>query len=155
MGRSGRTGTRYVTPIDSSGAPLVEQGKGRYVLTAGATYHYMLGGDDGPFQSVTLTGVTAAAVVTSATIMDTNHMPLEVSDSDATTGYWIPEAPSSGYVATTGTGWSAANSVVAALGTGVGGAMWHIAETGAARTRLTVVVGGTGGTFIVSAWGKM
>jgi len=155
MGRSGRTGTRYITPIDSGGVPLTEQGKGKYALTAGATYHYMLGGDDGPFQSVQLTGLTAAAVLTSATIMDTNHMPLEVVDSDATAGNWIPEAPAAGYVATTGTGWSATNSVVASAGSAVGGAMWHIAETGANRTRLTVVVGGTGGTFVVSAWGKM
>lgn len=155
MGRSGRTGTRYITPIDSTGAPVAEQGRGKYTLTAGATYHYLLGGDDGPYQSVQLTGITAAAVVTSATIMDTNHMPNEVTDQDATAGNWIPEAPSAGYVATTGAGWAATNSVVAVAGGAVGGAMWHIAETGAARTRLTVVVGGTGGTFVVSAWGKM
>lgn len=156
MARSGRTGMRYVTPVDGSGNGVAEQGKGLYSLAAGTTYHFPIGGDDGPFQSICLTGYTAAAVVTSATVYDTNHRVDEVSDFDATAGNWIPESQSERVsVQTTGTGWSATNDVIAANGTGVGGAMWHIAETGAARTRLTVVIGATGGTFRVSAWGKM
>lgn len=46
------------------------------------------------------------------------------------------------------------SGVVAAAGTGVGGAMWHISDTGAKRTMLSVVVGATGGALRVSAHGK-
>ncbi len=154
MGRAGRTGTRYITPIDSTGAPLTEQGKGRYVLAAGQTYHYLLGGEDAPFLSVMITGYDAAAIITSATIMDTNHRSDEVPDQDGTAGNWIPDNPTGGYVATTGTGWTPTNRILAVAGGAVGGARWNIAETGLARTRLTVVMGGTGGTFRVSSWGK-
>lgn len=157
MSSQGRTGTRYITPIDNSGTPITEEGRGRFLLAANTTYHFLIGGDEAPFESVHLTGITAAAIVTSATIRDCNHPksgPDAVNDYDTTDGYWLPENDSRSFVAVEGAGWVASNGVLAVAGGAVGGAMWHIAETGAARTRLTVVMGGTGGYFMCSGHGK-
>lgn len=149
---------RYITPIDSNGAvpaPANGTGPGAYTLLANTTYHFALGGSDAPYQSVHLTGYTAGAVVTSATIKDCDHDRADVTDFDTTAGHWPSETPPDAYVAPDGTGWSMSSpGVVAAAGTGAGGALWHITPTGAARTRLTVVVGATGGAFRCSGAGK-
>lgn len=156
MSRMPRAGGRYVAPIVLPDGTTVspEAPKGAYTLTAGTTYRYILGGPDAPFLSVQLTGLTAAAVVTSATIRDCNHHELEVLDNDTAAGAWIAEDPSTGFVGVDGTNWTVSNSVVAASGGGVGGAMWHLGETGAYRTCLEVVMGGTGGLFRVSCHSK-
>lgn len=151
--------SRYITPVDSNGAvpaPALQTGPGAYTLLANTTYHFPLGGSDAPYQSVHLTGYTQAAVVTSATIKDCSHARAEVADYDTTAGHWPSETPPDAYVACDGTGWAVTTTpgVVAAAGTGVGGALWHITPTGAARTRLTVVVGATGGVFRCSGAGK-
>lgn len=159
---------RYLVPIDTAdGTSPAETGHGRYPLTASHTYVYVDPTQDTPFTSIDLTGYTAGLVITSATIQDTNHAgptsgggPTsgDVADTSTTVGEWKNERPPTGYVAADGTGWSvgtgATACVVAASGAGVGGAIWHVAETGAARTRLIVVVGGTGGDVRVSAAGK-
>lgn len=154
MTRQGRTGQRYITPIDSTGAPLTEEGHGRYTLAAGQTYHYVWSGEDAANQSVHLVGLTAAAIVTSATVRDCDMPVREVANQDTTAGYWVPSAIVGSSVGVEGTGWTATSGVVAVAGGAVGGAFWHIQHSGAARTRLTVVMGGTGGTFIVSGFGK-
>lgn len=150
--------SRYLIPVDGNGAipaPANQTGPGAYTLLANTTYHFPLGGGDAPFESVHLTGYTAAALVTSATIKDCNHARLDVADYDTTAGHWPSETPPDAYVAVDGTGWTVPSvGVVAAAGTGVGGALWHIVPTAAARTRLTVVVGATGGVFRCSGAGK-
>lgn len=156
---------RYLVPIDTAdGTSPAEEGHGRYTLTAGHTYVYMLPTDNSVFTSVDITGYTSAMVITSATVQDTNHAgtntggTADVTDISTTAGEWHSEKPTNGYVAVDGTGWSvgtgATACVVAAAGSGVGGAMWHLAETGAHRTRLIVAVGGTGGVARVSGAGK-
>lgn len=149
---------RYITPVDSNGvaaSPANSTGPGAYTLLANTTYHYPLGGSAEPYQSVQLTGYTLAAIVTSATIKDCNHARDDVADYDTTTGHWPSETPPDAYVAVDGTGWSMSSAGVgAAAGTGVGCALWHITPTGARRTRLTVVVGATGGVFRGSGCGK-
>lgn len=157
MSSQGRTGTRYITPIDSTGAPLTENGRGRFTLTAGNTFHFVFGADEAPFSSVHLTGLTAAAIITSATIRDCNHPNSGVNaitDFDTTAGMWPPEGSSSSVVAAEGAGWVATNGVLAVAGGAVGGALWHFAENCAARARLTVVMGATGGDFLCSGHGK-
>lgn len=156
MSRSSRPGGgSYITPIDASGVPLTtSKGPGVFTLTAGQTYYYVLGGSDAPFQSAQLTSSTASLVITSATVQDCNHQPNEVSNHSAVAGEWIGEVPTTAYVAVTGTGWSATNGVVASSGSALGGALWHIAESGARRTRIAVVVGATGGDVRFSGWGK-
>lgn len=161
MGQHGRAGgARWVYPIDSNGASLentsADKGRGVCTLTAGATYYYILGGIAAPFQSVHLTGKTAALILTSAALQDCNHVDQDVTNYSGTAGEWLTEQPTTAYVAVAGTGveWSATNGVVAATGGHVGGALWHDAETGAARTRLAVVVGATGGDALVSYHAK-
>jgi hypothetical protein len=150
-----RMSRRYITPIDTSGAPVaLEAPHGRYVLLANTTYLFIIGGEETPFTSVELTSTSSAMVITSATIQDTNHSSQDLTDFDTTVGMWINEDPSTAVVGVDGTGWSATSGVVAAGGTGVGGAMWHLVGTGAFRTRLAVVVGATGGPVMVSAHGK-
>ena len=157
---------RYLIPIDTAdGTSPTEVQHGRYTLTANHTYVYILPSHDTPFTSIDLTCYSATMVITSATIQDTNHSGTatagtspDVSDTSVVVGEWKNERPTNGYVAADGTGWSvgtgATACVVAASGAGVGGALWHIAETGAFRTRLIVVVGGTGGDLRVSGAGK-
>lgn len=155
MGQHGRAGGRYIRPIDQNGAtPDTEGPQGTFTLTAGTTYYYVLGGAATPLESIQITGYTAGLIITSATIQDCNHGENEVTDKSSTAGEWVNEDPSTGFVGVDGTGWTASNSVVAAAGTGVGGAMFHVGDTGAARTRLEVVVGGTGGKARVSGHAK-
>lgn len=151
--------SRYLIPTDGNGVvPAVANsvGPGAYTLLANTTYHYILGGgSDRPFQSVHLTGYTGGALVTSATIKDCNHARFDVTDYDTTAGHWPSETPPDAYVACDGTGWTMSSpGVVAAAGTGVGGALWHLTPTGAGRSRLTVVMGAVGGVFRGSGTGK-
>ncbi len=156
MSRQPRTGGPYIPPIDvtNGGVELTAQnGPGRYTLAANTTYRFCGGGNGAAFQSYTITGYTAGALAT-VTVQDTNHGVLEVPNGSNVVGEWVNEDPSTGFVAVDGTGWTQANSIVTVGGTGVGGATFHVGETGAARTALLVVVGGTGGDFRVSYNGK-
>jgi hypothetical protein len=160
---------RYLVPIDTADGttPGAEAPHGVYTLVASHTYRYLLPALDTPFTSVQLTGLDAGLVITSATIQDTNHAGRtnqadptsgDVPDTSLVVGDWINERPTNGYVAADGTGWSVGSGatacVVAAAGSGVGGALWHVAETGASRVSLLVVVGATGGRARVSGAGK-
>lgn len=156
---------QYLVPIDTAdGSSPVETPHGRYTLTTGHTYVYIAPTLDTWVSSFDLTSYTAALAFTSATIQDTNHPGSQtlatagdVPDTSTTVGEWKNERPTNGYVAADGTGWSvgtgATACVVVSTGAGVGGALWHVAETGAARTRLIVVCTGTGDAR-VSAAGK-
>lgn len=155
MSRMPRAGGRYIAPLLTTGVVLTDQvGRGIYTLLASTTYLFILGGADAPFSSIQLTGYTAGLVITSATIQDTNHHDVEVPDTSVVVGEWMNEDPTTAFVSTDGTGWSATNGVAAASGAGVGGALWHFAENGSARIRLSVVVGGTGGNIRCSGHGK-
>lgn len=152
MSMAGRAGGRYVTPIKSDGTEPDQIGRGKYTLTAGATYYYLLGGGGGVFGSGTITGYTSGAILTSAKIQDTDHPEQDVTNISSTVGEWVTEDPATGFVGADGTGWDTTTtpSVLAVAGTGLGGARFNIAETAAARTRIEVIVGGTGGVFRVS-----
>lgn len=155
MGQIGRPGGRIVRPIKSDGTePAEDGGRGVFTLAASSTYYYILGGASQQFLSGTLTGYTTAAILTSATVQDTDHSSLDVTDIDQTAGNWISEDPSTGFVGADGAGWVVTNSVLAVAGGAVGGARFNVAETAAARTRVEVVVGGTGGKFRFSMHGK-
>lgn len=147
MSMAGRAGGRYVTPIKSDGTEPDQIGRGIYTLTAGATYYYVLGGAGGVFGSGTITGYDAAAILTSATIQDTDHPEQDITNINAVVGDWISEDPATAFVGADGAGWTVTNGVLAVAGGAVGGARFNIAETAAARTRVAVVVGGTGGRF--------
>ena len=151
--------SRLLAPIDAAdGSTPAEESHGVYALVATHTYVYLCPTKDTSFTSIDLQGIDAALVITSATIQDTNRPEQDLGNRDTTVGGWKNERPTNGYVAVDGTGWSVGSGatacVVAATGGNLGGALWHIAETGAARTRLIVVVGATGGKACVSAAGK-
>ncbi len=158
---------RYLVPIDTADGSSPSEGpRGAYTLTTGHTYVYIAPSMDTPFASIHLTGIDAALAFTSATVQDCSHggpnsaggpTSGDVPDTSTTVGEWVNERPTNGYVGVDGTGWSvgtgATACVVASTGSGLGGALWHIAETGAPRTRLLVVCTGTGKAR-VSAAGK-
>ena len=156
MSRQPRAGGRYIRPLLNDGSELTEEsGRGVFTLAAGTTYHFVIGGNDAPFVGVHLTGYDAAMILTSATIRDCIHGELDVPNHSVVAGEWPPEDPTTAFVSTEGAGWVDTNGVVAVAGGAVGGALWHVAETAAFRTRLTVVVGATGGRVRVSGHGKM
>lgn len=159
MSNAPRAGGRSVTPLLLDGSTdgvlvAMDGGHNVFTLAANNTYALILGGPTAPFLSATLTGMDAALVITSATIQDTDHHAIDVPNTSVVVGEWLSETPSTAYVATAGTGWSVTNGVVAAAGTGVGGARWNVAETASYRTRLLIVVGAAGGRVRVSSHGK-
>lgn len=159
MGRH-TTSTSYVTPKTSAGddvavapgADATVTGRGVHTLTAGATYYFPLGGQDAPVLSAHLQHDAAIALV--ATIEDSNFPEDEASWYASTAGLWIDEDPSTAFVGVVGATTTVTNGVVTVVAGNVGGAMWHISDTGARRTRLKVVVGGTGGEVRCATWGK-
>lgn len=151
-----RPGGPYVQPIKSDGTPAAEGGaRGVYTLEASSTYYFPLGGVGAPTQSVQLEGIDAALVITGATIEECNADLSEVSDyASGSTGSWVKDNGSAGLTSAVGTGWTATARTIAVTGGGLGGAMWQLPDRGAARTRLAIVVGATGGKARVSAHGK-
>lgn len=150
---------RYLVPVDTADSTSpTELERGKYALTASHTYVYILGGAEAVNLSITMTGYTSGFVMTSAAIQDTDHAERDVADTNTTVGEWITEdPPTPAFVGIDGTGWAAGATpgIVVAAGTGVGGARWNLSADAATRSRLTVVVGVTGGTVRVSAGGKM
>ena len=147
--------TSYITPIKSDGTEQVasasEFGRGTFTLAAG-TYYYPLGGQDSPVQSCHFQW-DATIAITSITVEDCNMPESEVPNYSTVAGAWIDEDPSTAFVGTVGAGTTVTNGVVAHTAGAAGGCMFHIADTGARRTRLAVVVG-TEGDIRCSAWGK-
>ncbi len=153
MSRQKRPGGPYVTPIAAGGATPAEAPRGAYTLASGTTYYAALGGIEAPLLSAHVRW-DAAIVITAITVEDSNLSPDESTDIDATAGNWIPENPAGAYVAVVGAGATATGASVAVTGGAAGGAMFHLANAGALRTRLKIVVGGTGGIVRIAAHGK-
>lgn len=152
---SAKAKSNFIIPIDTTGAQsAVIAGPGRFTLLANTTYYFMLGGQRSPWNSVTLTGYTAAMILTSANIEDTDHPQGIVDNFSTVTGEWVKRDSSLAELKSIGTGWTATGAVLAVAGGNLGGARWNINGTGAFRTRLTVVVGGTGGDVLVSEMEK-
>lgn len=147
----------YITPLDSTGVEVTaRKRKGVFTLLANTTYYYIFGGAAATCTHLQLTGYTAGAVITSATIQSCSQGREEVTDFSATVGEWINEDPTTADVRVDGTGWSQSSpGIVAANGTGVGGASWQLGiGWSPARTRIQLVVGTTGGDFVVAMHGK-
>lgn len=149
--------TGYVQPYKSDGVQQTESatefGRGTYTLASSSTYLFPIGGADSPVTSAHCQW-DAAIVITSITVEDCNMHTTEVTDYSTTAGHWIDEDPTTAFVGVVGAGVSQTNGVVAATGGALGGCMFHIADNGARRLRLKVVVAGTGGEFRCAAWGK-
>lgn len=155
MSRQTRGGGPYITPLKSDGTEAVAAGaRGSFTLTSGTTYLFMLGGPDAPIVSAHFIW-DAAIILTSLTVEDSNFSESEVSNFSTTAAEWIDEDPSTAFVGTVGAGVTVTNGVVAVAGGAAGGCMFHVADTGAYRTRVRVVVGGTGGVMRACSFGKM
>ncbi len=156
MGRRTQS-TSYVTPIKSDGTvetmDATELGRGAFTLASGTTYYFPIACGDARNVSVHLQ-CDAAIILTSATIEDCNFPEVDVTNYSSTAGHWIDEDPSTAFVGLVGTGYTHSSGVVAVAGGAAGGAMWHVADVGARRMRLKVVVGGTGGEVRVATWAK-
>lgn len=135
-----------ITPLKSDGTKAAGAADGYFTLASGTTYLLPLSGDQDPFVSCHVQW-DATIVITSITVEDSNMDRDLVSDYSTTAGDWIDEDPSTAFVGTVGAGASVSNGVVANTGGAAGGAMFLISDTAAARTRLKVVVGATGGTI--------
>ncbi len=154
MSIANRSGAVYVPPLQTAdGVQLVDaKGRGKYPLAASTTYVYPLGGANAPLQSVQIEW-DAAAILT-ITVEDSNVGDADSLKWSTTAGEWIKEDPSTAYVALVGAGATVANATVSVAGGAAGGAMYNLGNTGAMRTRIRIVVGGTGGVVRVSAHGK-
>ncbi len=155
MASSKRPGGPYVTPLlTDDGSEAVPAGaRGKFTLTALKTYVFVLGGSEAPRHSAHIEW-DAAIVITSINVEDCNADKSEVSDYSTTNGAWITENPPDAYIPVEGAGASVLAATVAVTGGAVGGCMFHLEGTAARRTRITMVVGATGGVARVSAHGK-
>lgn len=158
MTRIRRPGQAYVQPLQANGTKLVnENGRGSYALAANTTYFYPLGGIDHLIESAQVQWDNAT--ILTIAIEDSNFDHNEVPDDSELPGDWLKEDPSTAYVSTTspdGTtgGAMVTNATIAVAGGTAGGAMYHLGNTGARRTRIRIDVGATGGVVRVGANGK-
>ncbi len=159
-------GTGVALPVVYQGAPSAWG----VTLASSTTYFFPLGGEiiaTTPGET-TLLGIHlrwAAAVAGTATIEVCNFPATysatgqgspDVSDFDVTAGDWMqwnPAQVGSNYVAVTGTGNSVTAYTVTLGGTNAGGAFFNIADIGAARIRIKLVLT-VGGLVRVSSHGK-
>lgn len=152
------TSTSFITPVSAAGVVQspsgVEFGRGSFTLAAATTYFFPVGGQDGGLVSAHLHW-DAAIIITSLTVEDCDFPNSEISDFHAGTGgEWIDEDPSTAFVGTKGAGVTVTNGVVAVTGGALGGCRFNVADQGARRTRIKVVVGATGGEIRCAAWAK-
>ena len=156
MGRHPNS-TSYITSYSAAGAEQVQSatefGRGAFTLAANTTYMFSLPAQDVPVLGVHLQH-DAAIAITSATIEVCSFPPSEVSDFSDGAGEWFGLAPTTAYVPVDGATTTATNGVVAVVAGNIGGAHWDIADIGARRARLKIVVGATGGEVRVATWGK-
>lgn len=153
----------YLTAINmADGVKVTPDSNGDVTLVA-ASYVFLLGGAaDAPLESAHI--VTDTAIEMSSIAVDSCNLPRNtgaestappgtVTDYAAiTAGHWVPEAPTGAYVATTGTGWGGTGLAITKTA-GAGGAMIHLGNMGAARSRIRMVVT-TGGKVRVACHAK-
>lgn len=150
-----RPGGPYVVPLltdDGSDAAAAGE-RGKYTLTASKTYVWILGGNGALAQTVQVEW-SSGLVVTSLNVEGCNADPQDVTDINTTDGAWIEEDSPSAYVPIEGSGITASAATLSGTASGVGGCAFSLGNIGYARTRLTMVVGGTGGVVRVSEHGR-
>lgn len=158
----------YVIPRKATdGTTPKMEVRGRFLLEANTTYYFPIGGQDCTVISAHVTWTADPIILTSVKIEDCNrpngsgvegaatHAAGESEDWDERVGMWIDEDPTTAFVGVVGVNVTATNGVVTATGDAAGGGcMFHVADTGARRSRVAVKVGATGGYLAVYGWGK-
>lgn len=150
----------YVTPITAAGTvqeidsdTTFENARGLFTLAAATTYYFVLPVGASTIADIHLTHDLAIAI-TSAKIETCSHGRTEVEDNSVIAGEWMDQDPSTAFVALVGAGTTHTSGVVAVVAGNAGGADWQVSGFAAARARLAVVVGGTGGEVRLSFCGK-
>jgi hypothetical protein len=143
-----------IAPIKSDGTLLErkdEASQAGYALANGATYYYELArvGMAAPYQSFHVKWDIAAIL----TITVESSCFSDVNAWSTVAGEWEKEDPTTAYVAHDGNS-TVVNATVSVPGGTVGGCLYHVAQTGALRTRLKILVGGTGGVVRVAGCAK-
>lgn len=144
-------GLPYVAPILTDDGSVLAMITGKATLVTGKTYVYPLGGNAATVESVHIQWDANAALT--ITVEDSNFAPADVTMYSTTTGDWLNENPSTAYVATVGAGAAVASATVTVTAGNTGGALYHLGNTGAKRTRLKIVAT-TGGVVRVACHGK-
>lgn len=149
--------TSFITPVNAAGTIQTPgaaiYGRGTFLLVTGTTYYFPLGGQDATAVSAHVRW-DSDIIIDSITVEDCNYSEDDVSNYADDAGDWIDEDPSTAFVGSDGAGVTATNGVIAVAGGAAGGCMFHMDGTGARRTRVKVVVGGTGGYMKISGWSK-
>lgn len=121
-----------------------------YLLESGETYYAMANLGERSLQSFQLIADDTIELA-SASVSDTNtSAPL--NDVSA---QWTPEKPPSAVIGTTASaGFNVTNATITKTAGTAGSAMIHVVDSGAARTRLEIVVGSAGGVLQIACHGK-
>ncbi len=143
--------TPYPT-IYKSDSTKLENGKNGVTLASGTVYYVPIGGDAALVSSFHLQW--DAAIILTVTIEDSNNP--DVTLYSTTAGEWVQQNPSSAYVGGDGAGGMTVTNWTAVIAGGTaGGGMWHFGNSGAARTRMKLSVGSTGGVIKTTTHAKM
>lgn len=170
-----RPDSSNIDGFTAAGVPVVSQkqmlggsltGMG-CTLVLGTTYYFPFGAQHSatPAETPVVTAQVrwdAAAILTitvettvfpsSFQALDPRTPPVQVSDFDATAGFWLQQNPTTAYVPATGG--TPTNMTVAVAGGTAGGCEFDISNLGSRRARIKIVVGGTGGVVRVGIHGK-
>ena len=160
MGRQS-TSTSFVTPYSAadtspaagSDAAFGANCRGVFTLVTGVTYYYDLGGADAKLIHLMMQG-DAAIVITSATLEETDLSMTEAPLCSDVSGQWFAAHADRITSIAEGTGWAVTSDVGSTSGGTQGGFAMNVIDQAARRSRLKVVVGGTGGEARVNVWGK-
>lgn len=157
-----RVQNSYLTPLDSTGAPLAEAGgeatlgtsnRGVFTLTLGTTYYVPIPVADAMWAMLHTQG-DAAIILTSVTIEVCCVPDADVTDFSDSIGEWIPIPAALITSQKEGTGWTNTSDVIGSAGGNAGGGVQALSNLGARRARAKVVVGATGGEVRFTCWAK-
>lgn len=143
-----------IQPTKSDASQPALRADGSATLASSSTYYYPLGGEDAEFQSIHLKW-DASIILTSVEVEDSNFDDASLVSSTA--GDWVKSNPATGIwdvFATATSGATITASSIAVSGGNAGGAFYNRRHACGKRSRLKVVVAGTGGVLRVAVHGK-
>lgn len=144
--------TRVLAAIDTATGNKIEPDSQGYCTLPVGTYVFVLGGSqsadlesihfvtDAVFAASGITIETSNAMRNTDGVSAAAAHPSSISDYDVgSVGFWVPENPAGATSSTTGVGWGG-SGLALTKAAGIGGAIMHIGNFGAARMRSKVVV---------------
>lgn len=158
------TGTPVLANRTMTGGVLTVLG---CTLASGTTYVFPFGAQHAPVPAespwvcaqvrwdaaLTITSITIETTVFPATVQAHEWRgPVQLSDFDATAGFWLLQNPTTAYVPVTGG--TATSMTVNPTALTAGGCEFDLGNLSARRGRVKIVVGATGGVARVGIHGK-